>query len=152
MIVLAPSHVRELANICGDGSFGPLAEVYILLLGIAGGRPGESAGVEITDLDLDSDECQVRFRRTNRRHIDATFLDPDDDAEWGPLKGREIEDSRTAPIPLRDAKRISELLTAKGVSVLCFRGGTETSIVGMCGIRRRSSLVLARATEPMPEP
>ena len=26
------------------GSFGPLAEVYVLLLGIAGGRPGESAG------------------------------------------------------------------------------------------------------------
>ncbi len=26
-IVLAPNHVRELANICGDGSFGPLAEV-----------------------------------------------------------------------------------------------------------------------------
>ena len=121
-IVLAPNHVRELANICGNGSFGPLAEVYILLLGIAGGRPGESAGVEIDDLDLHSEECQVRFRRTNRRRIDPTFLDPDDDAEWGPLKGREIEDSRTAPIPLRDAKRISELLAAEGVSGTVFPG------------------------------
>ena len=98
-IVLAPNHVRELANICGDGSFGPLAEVYILLLGIAGGRPGESAGVEIDDLDLDSEERQVRFRRTSRRRIDPTFLDPDDDVEWGPLKGREIEDSADGAPP-----------------------------------------------------
>lgn len=109
-IVLAPYHVRELARLCGEFSFGPLAEVYVLLLGIAGGRPGESAGVDIRDLDLSSDDCEVRFRRTNRRGIDASFLDPDDDADWGPLKGREIEESRTVPIPSRDAERIRDIL------------------------------------------
>lgn len=121
-IVLAPNHVRELAELCGEGSFGPLAEVYVLLLGIAGGRPGESAGVEVEDLELNSDECTVRFRRTSRRGIDSSFLDPDDDAIWGPLKGREIEDSRTVPIPLKDAARLRALLAAEPVTGSLFDG------------------------------
>jgi len=48
---LSPDNVRELARLCGGGSFGPLAEVYVLLLGIGGGRPGESAGVQDSELD-----------------------------------------------------------------------------------------------------
>ena len=121
-IVLAPSHVRELAEVCGEGSFGPLAEVYVLLLGIAGGRPGESAGVEAEDLELTSDECNVKFRRTSRRGIDQSYLDPDDDAIWGPLKGREIADRRTVPIPLRDAARIRSVLAAERVKGPLFHG------------------------------
>ncbi len=105
-----------------SGSFGPLAEVYVLLLGIAGGRPGESLGVEVADLDLTSDQYEVRFRRTNRRGIDPLFLDADDDADWGPLKGREIEDTRTVPIPARDGNRIQEVLLTTGVTDALFAG------------------------------
>lgn len=110
-IVLAPKHVRELARLCGAGSFGPLSEVYILLLGVGGGRPGESTGVETADLLL---PCQgggeVRFKKTRRRGIDPSFLDADDDELWGPLKGREIEENRPAPLPPKDTTRISELI------------------------------------------
>jgi hypothetical protein len=114
-VVLAPTHVRELALLCGQGDFGRLAEVYVLLLGIAGGRPGESAGVEISDLDVSGDGVgEVCFSRTTRRGIDASFLDADDDSTWGPLKGREIMDARRAPLPSRDARRIQELLPPAG--------------------------------------
>ena len=66
-IVLSPHHVRELARFCAEGPFGPLAEVYVLLLGIAAGRPGESAGVHIADLDVGSGSSdEVRFKRTSR--------------------------------------------------------------------------------------
>ncbi len=114
-VVLAPAHVRELASLCGQGGFGPLAEVYVLLLGIAGGRPGESAGVEISDLDVSGEGVgEVRFSRTTRRGIDASFLDADDDSAWGPLEGREIADVRRAPLPSPDARRIRELLGSAG--------------------------------------
>ena len=88
-IVLAPSHVRELAEVCGEGSFGPLAEVYVLLLGIAGGRPGESAGVEAEDLELTSDECNVKFRRTSRRGIDQAISIRTTTLFGGRSKGRD---------------------------------------------------------------
>lgn len=118
-IVLAPQHVRELARLCGQGSFGPLSEVYILLLGIAGGRPGESAGVRTSELDAAAEGIgHVRFHRTDRRGIDPNFLDPDDDTAWGPLKGREIEDSRTVPLPSKDAARIHHLLAERSTGEL----------------------------------
>jgi len=110
-IVLSPDHVRELARLCGQGSFGALAEVYVLLLGIAGGRPGESAGVHRSEITVDNpDSGEVQFSRTRRRGIDPNFLDGDDDVEWGPLKGREIEEARIAPLPWCDAGRIHDLL------------------------------------------
>lgn len=110
-IVLAPGHVRELAQLCGQGSFGPLAEVYVLLLGIAGGRPGESAGVRTDELDTPPDRMgEVHFRRSGRRVTDPRFLDLDDDPTWGPLKGREIEEERTVPLPSRDTKRIRQIV------------------------------------------
>lgn len=110
-IVLAPGHVRELADLCGKGSFGPLAEVYVLLLGIAGGRPGESAGVRTDELNTPTDGMgEVHFRRTSRRGINANFLDLDDDPAWGPLKGREIEEERSVPLPSRDSRRVGDLV------------------------------------------
>jgi hypothetical protein len=122
-IVLAPGHVRELARMCGEGSFGPLAEVYILLLGIAGGRPGESAGVDEADIDAPARGTgEVRFTRTDRRGIDALFLDADDDPEWGPLKGRELEDERVAPLPSFDAARIHQILQASAATGTLFAG------------------------------
>ena len=61
--MLAPNHVCELGRLCGERSFGLLAEVYVLLLGIAGGRPGESAGVQTNELDAPSNRMgEVRFR------------------------------------------------------------------------------------------
>jgi hypothetical protein len=65
---------------------------------------------------------EVRFRRTTRRGINASFLDLDDDPAWGPLKGKEIEDQRTAPLPSRDAQRIRQLVRQSGVSGPLFAG------------------------------
>jgi integrase len=121
-VVLSPDQVRALARICGELSFGPMAEAYVLLLGVAGGRPGESIGVEYEDLELSTELGEVTYRRTNRRGIEASFLDPDDDAAWGPLKGREIEESRTVPIPARDAERLRALLAADGTTGDLFPG------------------------------
>jgi integrase len=116
-IVLAPDHVRELGHLCGERSFGPLAEVYVLLLGIAGGRPGESAGVQTNELDTPSSRMgEVLFRRTTRRGIDSSFLDLDDDPAWGPLKGREIEEERNVPLPSRDTKRIRQLVNQSRIA------------------------------------
>ena len=116
-VVLAPDHVRELAWLCGEGSFGPLAEVYVLLLGIAGGRPGESAGVHRSELEVSPQDIgEVRFKRTDRRGINAKFLDADDDPAWGPLKGREIEEDRTSPLPSCDSARIYGILDEAGVT------------------------------------
>ena len=106
-----PKYVRELAGLCGEGSFGSLAEVYILLLGIAGGRPGGSAGVHRSEITVASRGMgKVQFSRTHRRGIDPSFLDSDDDTEWGPVKGREIEEARTAPLPSCDAAQIHDFL------------------------------------------
>ncbi|MBO0692666.1 MAG: site-specific integrase, partial [Acidimicrobiaceae bacterium] len=114
-IVLAPVHVRELAQLCGKGPFGPLAEVYILLLGIAGGRPGESAAVRTDDLDTPPNRMgEVHFRRSGRRVTDVKLFDLDDDPSWRPLKGREIEGERTAPLPSSDTKRIRQILKNAG--------------------------------------
>lgn len=122
-VVLSPEHVRELARVCGERSFGPLAEVYVLLLGIVGGRPGESAGVHRSEIVAGSQGMgEVRFSRTHRRGIDPSFLDTDDDADWGPLKGREIEEARTAPLPSCDAARIHDLLLAVPAAGPIFAG------------------------------
>jgi integrase len=110
-IVLSPKHVRELAALCGEGCFGSLAEVYILLLGIAGGRPGETAGVHRPEITVGRTGMgAVRFSRADRRGIDPIFLDGEDDADRGPLKGRAIEEARTAPLPSCDAAQIHDLL------------------------------------------
>src|SRR5262249_20893864 len=65
---------------------------------------------------------EVRFRRTSRRGIDPNFLDDDDDATWGPLKGRGIEERRTVPLPSCDAKRINDVLGFSRVSGHLFPG------------------------------
>jgi integrase len=97
--------------------------VYILLLGIAGGRPGESAGVHDTDIDAPARGMgEVRFTRTNRRGIDALFLDADDDPAWGPLKGRELADERVAPLPSSDAARIHQILRKSSATGTLFGG------------------------------
>jgi hypothetical protein len=114
-IILAPGHVRELAGICGQGAFGPMAEAYILLLGVAGGRPGESAAVRTRDLILTPGGTgHVRFSRSGRPPVPAYLLELDDHPGWGPLGGREIAATRTAPLPSGAAARIRHLIDQGG--------------------------------------
>jgi len=99
-LVLPPSGVWWLAAACAHfGSWGPGVAGYVLLLGISGLRPSEGAGVRIEDLELgQSGPGWVTVRRSKRR-IAEHWLDPDEDPVWGPLKDRDLAESRRAPIP-----------------------------------------------------
>jgi hypothetical protein len=59
---------------------------------------------------------EVHFKRTSRRSIDRKFLDLDDDPAWGPLKGREIKETRNVPLPSTDNRRIRQLIKESGIS------------------------------------
>jgi integrase len=68
-------------------------------MGICGLRPNEGAGVRIEDLDLPlSGPGWVTVRRS-KRDVAGHWLDPDEDPVWGPLKDRDLAESRRAPIP-----------------------------------------------------
>jgi integrase len=99
-VVLAPTGVWWLAAACAHyGSWGPSVAAYVLLMGICGLRPSEAVGVRIEDLDLPpSGPGWVTVRRS-KREVGEQWLDPDEDPVWGPLKDRDLTDSRRAPIP-----------------------------------------------------
>jgi hypothetical protein len=112
-IVLAPNQVRELGRLCGERSFGPLAEVYVLLLGIAGGRPGDPLASAPTSSTLHR-AAWAKFDsggrpggESIRPFLTSTTIPA---ATWDPLKGREIEEERRVPLPSRDTKRIRQLV------------------------------------------
>ncbi len=148
-IVLAPVHVRELAQLCSEGSFGPVAELYVLLLGIAGGRPGESAGVDDSDLDAPGNGMgEVRFRRTDRRGINPQFLDLDDDPAWGPLKGREIEEDRRSPLPACDAGRIHMILEQTGARGPLFAGWDWDKFSREVWVPAKTAMAARRVVRP----
>ncbi len=99
-VVLSMPAVWWLAAACASaGSWGGGVAGFVLMMGICGLRPGEAAGVRIEDFDLPaSGPGWVRVRRS-KREVAAHWLDPDEDPMWGPLKDRDLSESRRAPIP-----------------------------------------------------
>jgi len=69
------------------------------LMGMCGLRPSEAAGVRIEDLELPLFGPGWVTVRRSRRQVADHWLDPDEDPVWGPLKDRDLTESRRAPIP-----------------------------------------------------
>jgi integrase len=130
--VLSPGQLKFVALLCSFfGPYGGVAICFVLVMGLSGLRPGEAAGLLVGDLTLPEEgHGWVTVRRTRRR-IAAQWLTPEEDLEWGPLKGRHVGESRRVPIP------------ADLVKLLRFH------IEYFCGPRDRSTLVFSRNGAPL---
>jgi integrase len=106
-LVIGMNQAFELAAACSQlGRWGEVVECFVLVMALSGLRPGEAAGLLWEDIDLppDGETGWVTVRRTHRP-IGARWLDAGEDPEWGPLKDRDVTDTRRAPIhPLLVAK------------------------------------------------
>ncbi len=99
-IVIGVDDAFALAEACAvHGSWGPVVECFILVMALCGLRPGEAAGLLWEDIELpdNGDAGWVTVRRTHRP-VAARWLDRDEDPEWGPLKDRDLSDTRRAPV------------------------------------------------------
>lgn len=99
-MVLSPQQVVELADRCvAAGSWGEHVRCFILVMGLCGLRPNEAVGLLVGDVELPHDgPGWLTVRRTHRR-VPPRFLDPEEDAAWGPLKGRDLAATRRVPVP-----------------------------------------------------
>jgi integrase len=99
-LVLSPTQVWQLAEVCAEvGDWGDVVKCFVLLMGLCGLRPNEAVGLVVGDLELPTDgQPWVTVRRTRRR-VAERYLEPEDDADWGPLKGRDLAATRRVPIP-----------------------------------------------------
>src|ERR1019366_6615746 len=100
-MVLSVSQSLALAEACvTEGAWGGVVECFVLVMALCGLRPGEAAGLVSEDLELPTDDEPgwLVVRRTHRP-TQARWLDPDEDPEWGPLKDRDLTESRRVPVP-----------------------------------------------------
>jgi integrase len=111
-IVIGVDDAFALADACAvHGSWGPVVECFILVMALCGLRPGEAAGLLWEDIEIpdNGDAGWVTVRRTHRP-VGARWLDRDEEPEWGPLKDRDLSDTRRAPVhPVLVAKLRSHL-------------------------------------------
>lgn len=99
-IVIGIPEALQLARACVEhGAWGGEVECFVLVMAMCGLRPGEAAGLLWEDLDLPAPDQPgwVTVRRNHRR-IAERWLDPGEDPEWGPLKDRDVTDTRRAPV------------------------------------------------------
>jgi len=100
-MVLSVSQSLALAEACvTEGAWGGVVECFVLVMALCGLRPGEAAGLLSEDLELppDDEPGWLVVRRTHRPTRDR-WLDADEDPEWGPLKDRDLTESRRVPVP-----------------------------------------------------
>jgi integrase len=100
-MVLSVFQSLALAEACAtEGAWGGVVESFVLVMALCGLRPGEAAGLVSEDLELPLDDelGWLVVRRTHRPTQDR-WLDPDEDPEWGPLKDRDLTESRRVPVP-----------------------------------------------------
>jgi integrase len=99
-VVLPPTGVWWLAAACATfGSWDAGVSAYVLLMGVCGLRPSETAGVRIEDLELPTSGPGWVTVRRSKRSVADHWLDPDEDPLWGPLKDRDLTESRRVPVP-----------------------------------------------------
>lgn len=99
-IVLDVGQALDLADTCVTvGRWGEVVRCYVLVMALCGLRPSEGVGVVWEDVELPANGSAgwITVRRSRRR-VAERWLDPDEDPEWGPLKDRDIADSRRVPI------------------------------------------------------
>lgn len=99
-IVLDIDQAVELADRCVTvGRWGETVRCYVLVMALCGLRPNEAVGIMWDDIELPEDgEAGWLTVRRSRRLVAAHWLDSEEDPEWGPLKDRDIADSRRVPI------------------------------------------------------
>jgi integrase len=99
-LVLSIPQAMDLAQACVRlGSWGEIVECYVLVMAMCGLRPNEAVGLLWEDIELPSDGATGWLVvRRSRRRVAARWLDPEEDPEWGPLKDRDLAESRRVPI------------------------------------------------------
>lgn len=99
-VVLDIPQAVALADCCGEvGSWGGVVGCYVLVMALCGLRPSEAVGLLWADVDLANDRSPGWLTvRRSRRRVSARWLDPDDDADWGPLKDRDLAETRRVPV------------------------------------------------------
>jgi integrase len=116
-MVIGVPEAFALAESCGhNGSWGGVVECFVLVMALCGLRPGEAAGLLWEDLDLPDDRGAgwVTVRRTHRP-VAARWLDPGEDPDWGPLKDRDLADTRRAPVHPQLVEKLRAHLDSYGV-------------------------------------
>ncbi len=105
--VIDVDQALALAQSCAtNGTWGGIAECFVLIMALCGLRPGEAAGLLWEDLELPfGDDAGWFTVRRSHRPFAGRWLDPGEDPDWGPLKDRDVTETRRAPIhPLLVAK------------------------------------------------
>lgn len=100
-LVLSPEQIVEMADACvSEGSWDASVRAFVLVMGFCGLRPNEAVGLVLGDVELPTGEGHgwVTVRRT-KRTVHSRYIDASEDAEWGPLKGRDLADTRRVPVP-----------------------------------------------------
>jgi integrase len=102
-VVLSPAQVWKLADaVAATTANAGRYRAYVLLMGLCGLRPSEALGLTVSDLELPDAATVatgwVRVRRS-KRTVSKTWVTGDEDATFGPLKGRGTDEERRAPIP-----------------------------------------------------
>jgi integrase len=99
-LVLTPEQGVQLADACASrGSWGSVVRGYVLVMGLCGLRPSEGAGLVVGDLEVSADGPGWLTVRRSQRKVPERYLEDDEDPEWGPLKGRDLTDTRRVPVP-----------------------------------------------------
>jgi integrase len=68
-------------------------------MAMCGLRPNEGVGLLWDDVELPADDSAgwLTVRRT-RRKVATRWLDPEEDPDWGPLKDRDLAETRRVPV------------------------------------------------------
>ncbi|MDA8359152.1 MAG: hypothetical protein M0Z95_23260 [Actinomycetota bacterium] len=108
-LVLDVRQSLALAEACvTEGTWGGIVECFVLVMALCGLRWGEATGLLWEDLELPAGEDEWGWLVVRRSHRPAQerWLDPDEDPEWGPLKDRDLTDTRRVPVPPRLAGKL----------------------------------------------
>jgi len=99
-LVLSMPQAFDLAQACVRlGSWGGIVECYVLVMAMCGLRPNEAVGLAWEDIELPADDGPGWLVvRRSRRRVASRWLDSEEDPEWGPLKDRDLAESRRVPI------------------------------------------------------
>jgi hypothetical protein len=83
-----------------EGTWGGIVECFVLVMALCGLRSGEATGLLWEDIELPANGGWgwLVVRRSHRPMQDR-WLDADEDPEWGPLKDRDLTDTRRVPVP-----------------------------------------------------
>ena len=123
-MVLSVSQSLALAGACvTEGTWGGIVECFVLVMALCGLRWGEATGLLWEDVELPSDgESGWLVVRRNHRPTEERWLDAGEDPNWGPLKDRDLTETRRVPVPplLADKLRHHHDLYGEGLHGVAF--------------------------------